>query len=190
MIAIGALLGACLWRGPIRWPGAVALPFAAMVYVLAPRAILIANGDLRAVVARTDAGWIAAVAERRGAFAKERMGGLAGLSLCQAAALSPPEACDDAGCAWKTPRGRNVIRVKTGAVLERPCERGAVVLSDAPVTPEFVARCAPALTIDPDDLERNGGVSIAETSRGLAVRLARDVAGARAWPGRLRRSDE
>lgn len=190
LLAIGALLWACLWRGPVRWLGAVALPLAALLYIGSPRAILIADGDLRAVVARTDSGWIAAADPRRGGFAKERMGGLAGLSLAQAAALPPPDACDDAGCAWKTPRGRDVLRVKTAAMLERPCPRRAIVLSDAPLTPDFIARCAPALALDPADLERNGGVTIAETRTGLLLRRARDEAGARAWSGRLRRSDE
>jgi competence protein ComEC len=60
LLAVGAIIWTCLWRGPLRWLGSVALLAAGIVYAAAPKSVVWADGDLRAVVARTPHGWVAA----------------------------------------------------------------------------------------------------------------------------------
>ncbi len=190
LLAVGAIIWACLWRGPLRWLGAMALLASLTVYATTPKAVLWADGDLRAVVARTSQGWIAAADARRGSFAKGRLGGLAGLSAMQTEKLPPPDACDANACTWRTPRNRPVIRLRWIEGISDACVPGAVVLSDAPLDDAFRRRCRPAAIIDPADLARNGGLSMTETVSGLHFRRARDDAGDRVWSGKLRRIDE
>ncbi|MDZ4777462.1 MAG: hypothetical protein SGJ23_11820 [Alphaproteobacteria bacterium] len=63
-------------------------------------------------------------------------------------------------------------------------------MSDTALDRAFVARCRPALAVDPTDLTLRGGIAIVETRHGVEVRRARDHAGHRPWSGRLRRIDE
>ncbi len=189
LFAVGAIAWACLWAGALRWLALGLIVAAAISFIAAPQPVLWADGDLRAVVARTSVGWIVAGDPKRSAFAKARLGGLAGLSAAQIAKLAPPDGCDRDACAWRTPGGRPVIRIHRAEGLARACVTRAVVLSDIVLTTEFLARCRPALRIEPADLAAKGGLSIAETRRGLVVRRAVDDAGKRPWSGDLRRSD-
>ncbi len=190
LVAVAAIIWACLWKGALRWLAVPVLAVAAGVYIVAPKSVLWADGDLRAVVARTPDSWVVAADPRRGAFAKGRLAGLAGLSPLQAEKLSPPGACDENACSWTTPRDRRVVRLYRSEGLEVACTRGAIVLSDTALDRAFVARCRPALAVDPTDLTLRGGIAIVETRHGVEVRRARDHAGHRPWSGRLRRIDE
>ncbi|KAF0187305.1 MAG: competence protein ComEC [Caulobacteraceae bacterium] len=190
LLAVGAIIWTCLWRGPLRWLGALALLASGIVYVSAPKSVLWADGDLRAVVAQTQEGWIAAADVRRGSFAKGRMGGLAGLSAAQTDKLPPPDICNRDVCTWRTPRDRQVFRVYRQEGLVAACRTDAIILSDVPVDDAYKARCAPAAVIDPVDLAQKGGLSMTETAAGVQFRRARDDAGYRIWSGKLRRIDE
>lgn len=189
VIAIAALVWACLWRGALRWLAVPVLLGSVALYALSPRGVIFADGDLRAVVARTEAGWIAASSPRRGDFARGRLGGLAGLGALQIEGLPAPENCDAAACAWLTPRGRAVFLLRRIEDLDRACVRVAIVLSEVPVPPGFRRRCAPLFVADPRDLASKGGLIVSETADGIMVRRARDDAGRRVWSGRLRRID-
>jgi len=190
LLAVAAIMWMCLWRGALRWFGLIALGAAAIVYVAAPKPVLWADGDLRAVVTRTPQGWVAAGDPRRAAFARGRLGGLAGLPPMQAERLPPPDGCDREACAWSTPQRRAVVRVYRAEGYARACIAKAVVLADVAPPDDFVARCAPALLIDPADLTARGGLSVAERKGALIVERAVDDAGRRPWSGDLRRSDE
>jgi competence protein ComEC len=190
LLAVAGIVWACLWRGWVRWLGAALMITAAIVYVVAPKPVLLADGDLRAVLAHTPDGWVAAGDARRNAFARERLGGLAGLHPIAAARLPPPDGCDAAACVWKLTSGRLVARVTTPDGFSRACAAGAIVLSTVEVLPGFVRRCRPALTIGPSDLTRRGGLSVAERGGSLFVRRARDGAALRPWSGDLRRNAE
>ncbi len=190
LLAVSAIAWTCLWAGALRWVALVAIAAAAVIYFAAPKPVLWADGDLRAVVARTSTGWIQAGDPKRSAFARGRLGGLAGLTDVQIAKLAPPDGCDRDSCAWRTPAARAVLRIYRAEGLSKACITSAIVLSDVSLTPEFVARCKPTLRIEPEDLAAKGGLSIAETRRGLIVRRAADDAGRRPWSGDLRRSDE
>lgn len=190
LVAVAALIWACLWRGAVRWLAAPLLATGALMYVTSPKPVIWADADLRAVVSRTPDGWIAAADARRGAFAKGRLSGLAGLSAREAEDLPPPVQCDSDACLWTTPRERYVARIYTEAGLGKACKPDSVVLSDVVIPKSFQSRCRLAVAIDPADLVANGGVSITETRTGLTVRRARDHAGRRPWSGILRRTDE
>lgn len=190
LVAVSAIIFACLWRGPLRWLAVIVMAVAAGLYVGAPKAVLLADGDVRAVVARTPDGWIAAADAKRGAFAKGRLGGLAGLPVAETEKLAPPDGCDAFVCSWRTPRGRRVFRVYRAEGLEAACVRRAIVLSDVALDATFRAQCLPALAVDPADLAKRGGLALVETTHGIRVRRARDDAGYRVWSGRLRRIDE
>lgn len=188
LVAVAALIWACLWRGAVRWLGALLLVVAVSIYLAAPKPILWADGDLRAVVAKTPDGWIASADPRRGAFARGRLSGLAGLSPQQSEALPPPVDCSVDVCRWETPLRRPVFRVSAAGGFAAACIEGAVVLSDLQLPPDFRSRCRPGFTTDPSDLAANGGVSLTETAHSLEIRRAHDHAGIRPWSGRLRRT--
>lgn len=188
LAAVGAILWICLWRGPVRWVGLAGFMVAGGLYAIAPRAVVLADGDLRAVVARTPERWIAVGDPRRSAFARGRLAGLAGLAPLAAARLAPPDGCDDALCAWRTPAGRPAFRVRGAEGFADACVSGAIVLSDGPAPPGFAAQCRPAILVDPADLARRGGLIVTESGR--TIRMARAYAGDRPWSGDLRRSDE
>lgn len=189
LLAVAALVWACLWRGALRWFAAPLFAVGVALYLISPKAVLWADGDLRAVVAQTSEGWVAAADPRRGAFARGRLSGLAGMSPQQSQRLAPPDRCDVDQCVWETPGARRIHRVFTEKGLADACVHRAVVLSDVAVPREFTRRCALTLAVDQADLAEHGGVSIVENAQGLVIRRARDHAGQRPWSGPLRRSD-
>lgn len=189
LIAVAAIIWACLWRGALRWLAVPLLVTAAMIYVIAPKPVLWADGDLRAVVAATPDGWVSAVDRRRGAFAKGRLAGLAGLAPMQAEKTPPPTHCSPEACRWETPRGRAIYRVYHLEGFPTDCTGVAVVLSDVPVDRQISTRCQAAAIVSPEDLAEFGGVAVIETKDTMRVLRARDQAGYRPWSGRLRRSD-
>lgn len=190
LLAVTAIAWMCLWAGTVRWFALAFIAAAAAIYAVAPKPVIWADGNLRAVVARTPTGWIAVGAPKPNAFANGRLGGLAGLGAAQVAKLSAPDGCDGDACVWRSPRGRAVIRVHTSAGLARACVRGAILLTDMAISRDFIVRCHPAMYVDPANLTTNGGLSVAETAEGLIVRRATEDAGRRPWSGALRRSDE
>lgn len=190
LLAIAALAWACLWRGAIRWGAAAMFAAAALLYATTPKPVLWADGDFRAIVAATPDGWVALADPRRGAFARGRLAGLAGVSALQSERLPSPDACDPDICSWTTPHDRAVYRVRNERGVEKACAPGAIVLSDAPLPRDFARRCGAAFAIDPANLAENGGLSVAESRDGISIRRARDHAGYRPWSGKLRRSGE
>jgi competence protein ComEC len=188
LLAVGAIVWICLWRGALRWFGLVALAAAAATYLAAPRPVVWADGDLRAVVARTPGGWVSVGDPRRAAFARGRLGTLAGLSPMQADRLPPPDGCDRDACVWRSPAGRPVVRVFRVEGLARACLPHALVLSDVARPADFEGRCRPAMFVDPGDLAAHGGLSVAEPNGRLIVRRALEDAGRRPWSGALRRN--
>ncbi|MDX2232968.1 MAG: ComEC/Rec2 family competence protein [Hyphomonadaceae bacterium] len=190
LFAIGAITWICLWRGGLRWWGVAGLVVAGALYALTPRPVVMADGDLRAVVALTQERWVAVADPRRGAFARSRLAGLLGLSSFAADRLAPPDGCTPDLCLWRTPGGRPVARVFTAAGMDEACLPGTIVLSDALLDRTTASRCRLALLVTPQDLERNGGLAITESARGVEIARARDDAGRRPWSGDLRRSGE
>jgi competence protein ComEC len=189
LVAVLAIIWACLWRGAVRWLAIPMLVAAACLYITSPKPVLWADGDLRAIVANTPEGWVVVADARRGAFAKGRLGGLAGLSPVQVNKTPPPMTCDSSACRWTTPQGRLVVRVFDETGWSGACARGAVILSDIRSPKSPAQPCTAKRIIDPHDLERNGGVALIETQDGVRIMRARDQAGYRPWSGRLRRSD-
>lgn len=190
LLAVAAIVWTCLWRGMLRWFGVLALCAAATVFVLAPKPVIWADGDLRAVVARTQDGWVAVGDPRRAAFARGRLGGLAGLHQLQVERLPPPDGCDGEACIWRTPAGRPAARVYRAEGFTRACLANVIVLADVAAPADFSPRCRPAMLVDPANLVARGGLSIAEYSGRLIVGRASDDGGARVWSGDLRRTDE
>ena len=91
LLAVGAISWMCLWAGRLRWFALAFIATAAAIYALAPKPMLWADGDLRAVVARTPAGWVTVGAPKPNAFATGRLGGLAGLTEARIGKLSAPD---------------------------------------------------------------------------------------------------
>ncbi len=193
VLCCAAIAWACLWRGKLRYAALAPLAAAALLYALSPRPILMTDGALQAVIARTDqkgaARWTA-MASRGAAFERERLAQLVGIAAPEAQALAAPADCGEAVCRWRTPRGRAAVFVQDASALETACEAGAIVVTRAPPLPDWRARCKPALVIAPDTLTARGGAAIYETQAGLSIVRARVADQQRAWDGALTDSAE
>lgn len=188
-LASMGVLWACLWRGALRWGGALWFGAAFALYLAAPAPALAFDGEMRAVYARAGDAWTLNADGRRSTFARQRLGGQLGLTPRAVERLAPPEGCAEAFCAWTTPQGRSAFAVRDAALLERACLRGAIVLTLARAPPDFSARCAPLLLIDAASLAAEGGGLITERADGVRVARAQPRAVARVWTARAQAAE-
>jgi competence protein ComEC len=183
LLCVGGLLWACLWRGLLRWGGAAFLAGAVGVYLAAPQPVAAFDGELRAVFLRTGQSdapeWALLARPGRSSYARERLGAMLGLAPAESARLAPPDACDDARCAWASPAGRRFVFVREAE--SAPCMPGAIVLSGAAAMDDYARRCAPAALIDAPDLAAQGGGLIYEDRAGLRIERAYSRRVRRPW---------
>lgn len=178
MLCAFAMTWACLWRGALRWLALA--PFAACLvfYAYAPAPVLAFDADLRAVYARESGDWRLIAGRGRSTYARDRLGGMLGLSPPIIERLIPPMDCGERLCAWHTPAGARIALVRDEAVLEEACGNSALVIVGFQPT-EDSASCARIPLIDRDSITRFGGGIVYETEQGLRLK--------RAWPIEVRR---
>jgi hypothetical protein len=179
LVAVLGIAWGCLWRGALRWGGAVLFAAAIALYAAAPRPALLFDAELRAVVAREARGWTLVSAYGRSTFARDRLGAMAGLDPMRMEKLPPPD-CDETVCFMRLPRGTRVAVVLSAEGFADPRLEGAVVLSRLSAPQEFARRAG--YLFDASDLARRGGGTITETKAGLRFERARG-AERRPWSG-------
>jgi hypothetical protein len=138
------------------------------------------DADLRAVYARSESGWSLIAGRGRSTYARDRLGGMLGISPPQIERLATPEHCSESLCALRTPDGFGMMVVRDEAGFEQACRPGAFVIAVPRAPPDFAARCSLAVLMDADDRARLGGAMIYENDLRLIVK--------RAWPGHVRRA--
>jgi competence protein ComEC len=176
-----AVAWTCLWRGALRWGGAVIFAAALAHYAAAPRPVLAFDGELRAVFVRAsgDGDWRLVARVGRSTFARDRIGQQLGLSPQRATRLAEPESCTEEHCLWLTPRGRALAVVFDPAALDAACSRADVVVTNT--RGQALKKCKPGMLIDGAALAREGGRFIYETPSGVVLRAARPAALVKPW---------
>jgi competence protein ComEC len=179
VLVVFAMVWACLWRGALRWL-AIA-PFAAGIalYVLAPRPVAAFDADLRVVYVREADAWRLIAGRGRSTFARDRLGGMLGLSPPRIERATAPESCGENVCLMRISADRAIIIVRNEAGFAAACRAGAVIVAVPRAPDNFAQTCAPTALIDPTDRAAFGGGMIYETNTGLRVE--------RAWPSGVRR---
>jgi competence protein ComEC len=189
-LSIAAIAWACLWRSAVRWLSLAGVGAALLAYATAAPIVLVADGDLRAVIVREGAQWRALAPSRSAAFARERMAQLAGIGPAQARDLPPPGGCAQGHCVWRTPRGGRLFDVSGPGGFTAACAPGAVVIARVPAPSDFLGTCKPKALLDPADRARYGGFVIREGRNGLTLERAAPFGATKPWSGPLTRSDE
>jgi len=174
-----ALTWACLWRGWLRW---MALPiFAASValYVSAPKPAVAFDADLRAVFAQDADRWTLNAARGRSTYARDRLGGMLGLSPSEIERLAPPESCGESVCLWRAADQRFAF-VQTERGFDAACVAGAIVIARATAPASYAESCNLVALMDAPDIARSGGAMIYVTQQGARIK--------RAWPANVHRA--
>jgi competence protein ComEC len=180
VLCVAALMWSCLWRGGLRWGGAVFFAAGLALYLAAPRPIAAFDSDLRAVYARAGAAqdWALMTGAGRSTYARDRLGAMLGLSPPEIERLAPPPACGDAVCLWRS-AGREMAMVRDAAGFDAACRPGALAIAAVAAPDGYARRCQLVGVIDPADLARSGGGFIYVSQSGWRV--------VRAWPSAVRR---
>jgi competence protein ComEC len=181
MLCVFAMVWACLWRGLLRWLALAPFVASLAMYANAPRPVAAFDADLRAVFTR-EAGndWRLIAGRGRSTYARDRLGGMLGISPPQIERLTPPEACGAAYCALRTQNGFGFVVVRQEAGFVAGCRVGATVISYLAAPPGYARSCHLAALLDASDRARFGGGMIYETETGLRIM--------RAWPAQVRRA--
>lgn len=175
-----AITWACLWRGVLRWGGAVLLGAALALYIAQPRPALAFDGEMQAVFMHDSGAWLMAAGSGRSTFARDRLGGQLGVNPADLESIRAPEDCTDIACVWETPARRPVHLVRDAVGFGAACAPGAIVLSPLSPPPGFAVRCRPALLVDSASLARSGGGVLTEDGARFLVRRATEGP-ARPW---------
>jgi competence protein ComEC len=173
-----ALTWACLWRGALRWVGAVIFVAGVGLYITAPRPVVAFDADLRAVYVHDGQEWTLVAGRGRSTYARDRLGAMLGLSPPAIEALAPPETCSAELCQWRS-GSVGVALVREPAAFASACARGVIVVSPHPAPAEFGPRCSSAAVLDGADIARFGGAAIYNQQNGVRIE--------RAWPEGVRR---
>jgi competence protein ComEC len=187
LLCVFAMLWACLWRGALRWLALA--PFAASlaIYVNAPRPIAAFDADLRAVYVRTEAAgepWRLITGRGRSTYARDRLGGMLGLSIPRIERLSSPETCAESLCVMQTQAGALML-VRRQEGFAAACAPGALVISAHDAPSGYAARCNIHL-LDRLALTNGGGAFVyAADPAGFAIKRARQSAVDRPWTTRI-----
>lgn len=191
VLCVFALLWAGLWRGALRWGGAIFFAGSIALYTQAPTPIVAFDADTRAIYARTDAtgSWSLIAAPGRSTYARDRLGAMLGLSPPVIERLAPPEGCGEGGCAWRS-ADRPFALITDEVAVARGCELQAIIISRVPTPPDFVQRCGATTLIDPTDLAQRGGALIYATEEGIRIERALSAMVSRPWTPRGAASDQ
>jgi hypothetical protein len=182
-----ALIWACIWRGALRWAGALFFAAGVAVYVSAPQPIAAFDSDLRAVYVRDGSGWTLAAGGGRSTFARDRLGAMLGIAPAKIERLAAPESCGASGCVWLV-GGAHIVLARAPPALV--CAPGAIVITAAPPPGDYVERCAPSALIDPADLAERGGGFVYRDVGGVRVERAQPRSVRRAWTPRAASMDQ
>ncbi|MBY0564821.1 MAG: ComEC family competence protein [Hyphomonadaceae bacterium] len=180
LLCVAALLWGCLWRGALRWGGAVLVSASIYLYATAPTPVMAFDAALRAVFMREHDDWSLVADRRRSAYARERLGAMLGLSPRNVERLAEPSSCNEASCTLAL-RDRLVILVRRQEAWEAPCAQGTIVISGDAAPPALERRCAPAVMIDAHDLATQGGGLVYLGGASLRIERARPAGMSRPW---------
>lgn len=178
IVCVLALLWACLWRGALRWLGALIFAASIGLYVSQPRPIAALDGDLRAVFVAEPGRWTLVAGGGRSTYARDRLGAMLGLSPPVVERLAPPETCSEASCTWEN-EGAPIAYVRDEEGFADACVRGAVVIARRLAPRGYAARCDLTALLDVADIAHLGGALIYADANGLRI--------TRAWPDEIRR---
>jgi competence protein ComEC len=188
VMVVLALLWACLWRGALRWGGALLLVAGIWMYLTAPRPIAAFDADLRAVFVRGEESWTLVAREGRSTYARDRLGAMLGLSPATIERLTPPEWCGGGLCLWRS-GGLDLAYVQDDAGFAGACRPGVLVIAQLDAPTDFSARCAPSTLMDAADIARYGGAVIYEGESGPRVERAWRDGVRRPWTRRGRNQE-
>lgn len=184
-----ALTWACLWRGALRWGGALLFAAGVALYAAAPRPVAAFDGELRALYVRSPQpsgeAWSLARSAGRSTYARDRLGAMLGLAPATIERLDT-EACREDVCTWRTARGRAII---FATAAELVCG-GDVVVTRTPTAGDYRQRCHTGTLIDAASLAERGGGLIYETDEGVRVERAVDPQVRRPWTPRVPRGGQ
>lgn len=193
LLCVTAVLWACLWRGPLRWGGAVFFAAGVALYVTAPRPAAAFDTDLRVVYLRDAAaptGWSLIASGGRSPYARERVGAMLGIAPAITERLTQPEACGAYACRWRTPRGREGVFVRSAEGWTDACVRGGIVISALAPPDDFAQRCAPALVLGPRERDAQGGAFLYDDEDGVRAVWGLPRGITRAWTVRAASEDQ
>jgi|CXWL01.1.fsa_nt_gi competence protein ComEC len=179
IVCVSGLVWGCLWRGALRWGGAVFMAASAALFLTEARPVIAFDADLRAIYARSASSWMLVAAHGRSAYARDRLGAMLGIAPPAIERLAPPESCGEDVCQWRTPGGIDVALVRNDAGFRSTCITGAVVITAVRVPTEYLHRCKPRRVLDGPDISHLGGGLVYESASALQI--------TRAWPDLVRR---
>lgn len=180
LLCVFALTWACLWRGALRWFGAMFFAASIALYVSEPRPVAAFDADLRAVFVRDQSvgRWTLVTGRGRSTYARDRLGALLGLAAPVIERLAPPESCGETRCAWEI-NAATLIFVRAPEGFAAGCVRGAIVIAKATAPERYAETCGLSALLDRANLAREGG--------GLIYAEAGALRTVRAWPSHVSR---
>ncbi len=185
-LAFASVLGLCflcLWRGALRWAGAiVSLVLAGLAIVAGPRADILVERTGTTVAARNGEGDLVPVYDRRGKFAVERWLLADGdRAAMKEAAKRPGWNCDAGVCRANT-RGKTVLWLGREAKPPADCRQVDVLISANPLRRACGRPANGKVQIDRFDVWRNGAYALTIDADGsVQVNQAKAASGVRPW---------
>lgn len=186
-LCVFALVWACLWRGALRWIGALFFAASIWLYVAAPQPLLAFDSDLRAIYARPGTGWVV-LTSGRSTYARDRLGAMLGLSPAEIERLAPPEQCSENLCLLD--QQLSVAFARDAIGLEDACQHYSVIISGQTAPEGYAARCNVRTLIDRADLDRLGGAILHAEGGELHADRAAPANVQRAWTPRATALDQ
>jgi competence protein ComEC len=172
-MTLGALWLA-IWRGGVRWWGAVPMLLGVMLALFAPRPDMLVASDAQTIAIRGMDGMLHFIATPKDRFAAEqwlRRDGDA-RALVDATGM-PGLSCDGLGCVLRA-RDVLIVGARRPEALAEDCARARLLVS------AIAGRCAgPRVMLDAATAARDGGYAI--TLPSLKVRSVREWRGKRPW---------
>ncbi|KDB02843.1 hypothetical protein U879_15175, partial [Defluviimonas sp. 20V17] len=178
VLALGALL-LMLWRGRLRWGGALVMAAALAGWTMAERPALLISADGRLAGLMTPSGRALSSATAAGFAARSWLENDGDAAARDAAAARPGFAGSKTARTFDLGRWSGVVLGRRAApdMLQAACRKDAIVITAA-AAPGFRGPCR---IFDAGSLARQGAVAINPEGDRLIVRRADQVAGDRPW---------
>jgi competence protein ComEC len=174
VLATGGLIFICLWKGRLRWTGAVPVMIALLQPWVTPAPDLLVDESARVVAVSDEGGRLIFSPGRSGRFVREVWTEKYGASDRK----WPGEEmnCDSSGCALER-EGKRVLLAFNAAALAEDCGEVDAIVS----TIAAYDICHEGFIIDRIHLARRGAHAVWVTKDGIRARSALDGAGERIW---------
>ncbi len=177
VLCVLALVWACLWRGWLRWGGALFFAASVWTYLAAPQPMLAFDGDLRAVYARTGEHW-SLLTRGRSTYARDRLGAMLGFAPSELERLAPPQ-CTDSYCVLE--ENTSIAMITHAEGFKSTCRRFRVIITRETAPADHSRRCEVRMLIDAVDLARLGGGLVFDGGETLRVQRATPSTTRRPW---------